>query len=537
MAGGCNRASFCLIGKDRKGPASRVASCDNVIVHDILSEKDLHQLRQAFTFRNIITTIPVLVLLHVVLKAIYNLYLSPLASYPGPKLWAISRLPWNHANMKGRISWKIRELHDKYGPIVRIAPDELSYTTSGAWKKIYGQRNPEFSKALDGRGIAPASIGGQRSLMTEHQDRHLRLRKAIDPAFSQKALREQENYFQDHSNNLIQKLKQRCKDGPLDMTTWFNLVAFDIVSDLAFGESSGCVDNPSQPWIAAILARAKAIVWFQLAVQYGAMGLLNWLTPKYVTESRKKHIAMTEAKLKARIEAKNPGKDFMSYILENDEKLNHLELVMLSSNFIVAGSGTSAGGMSGLMYLLLRNPEKLSKLQQEIRSLFQDPADMTVQAVTSCKYLRACINEGMRLYPPTPGSLPRFVPGKGEMIEGRWVPGGFAVGVNQLSAGHSERNFRYAREFHPERWLDEPGSEFQNDDRSSVQPFSYGQRACLGRSMAYAEMSLTMAKLVRFFDWELHEPENDWWSKQGTFLVWEKLPLLVDLTPISENVH
>jgi cytochrome P450 len=90
--------------------------------------------------------------------------------------------------MKGRISWKIRELHDKYGSVVRIAPDELSFTTSGAWKKIYGQRNPEFVKALDGRGIAPASIGGQRSLMTEHQDRHLRLRRAIDPAFSQRAL-------------------------------------------------------------------------------------------------------------------------------------------------------------------------------------------------------------------------------------------------------------------------------------------------------------------------------------------------------------
>jgi len=128
------------------------------------------------------------ILLYVFCKVVYNLYLSPLAGYPGPKLWAISRLPWNRANMKGRISWKIRELHDKYGPVVRIAPDELSYTTSGAWKKIYGQRNPEFVKALDGRGIAPASIGGQRSLMTEHQDRHLRLRRAIDPAFSQRAL-------------------------------------------------------------------------------------------------------------------------------------------------------------------------------------------------------------------------------------------------------------------------------------------------------------------------------------------------------------
>ena len=125
------------------------------------------------------------------------------------------------------------------------------------------------------------------------------------------ARREQENYFQEHSDNLVQKLKERGKEGPLDMTTWYNLVAFDIVSDLAFGEPSGCVNNPDQPWIQAILARAKAIVWFQLAVQYGFMGLLNWLTPRYVTESRKKHIAMTEAKLKARIEAKNPGKDFM----------------------------------------------------------------------------------------------------------------------------------------------------------------------------------------------------------------------------------
>ncbi|EUC49786.1 hypothetical protein COCMIDRAFT_32802 [Bipolaris oryzae ATCC 44560] len=466
-----------------------------------------YQFTQAplFTFRNIITGILVFVLLHVTGKVVYNLYLSPLAGYPGPKLWALSRLLWNYFNMKGRISWKIRELHDQYGPVVRIAPDELSYTTSGAWKKIYGQRNPEFVKALDGRGIAPASIGGQRSLMTEHQDRHLRLRRAIDPAFSQRALREQENYFQDHSDNLIEKLYQRCKKEPLDMTTWYNLVAFDIVSDLAFGEPSGCVNNPDQPWIQAILARAKAIVWFQLAVQYGFMDLLNWLTPKYVVESRKKHIAMTEAKLKARVEAKNPGKDFMSYILENDEKLNHLELVMLSSNFIVAGSGTSAGGMSGLTYLLLRNPDKLEKLKREIRGQFKKRSDMTMQAVTSCKYLRACLNEGMRLYPPTPGSLPRFVPGKGEVIEGKWVPGGYAVGVNQLAAGHSEHNFKRAREFHPERWLDEPDSEFQNDDRSAVQPFSYGQRACIGRSggtcisLLLCIINATLIKPLRYF--------------------------------------
>ncbi|KAF5978632.1 cytochrome P450 monooxygenase [Fusarium coicis] len=100
----------------------------------------------------------------------YYLYLSPLRHYPGPKLWAISRILWNYVNMKGRIAWKIRDLHDRYGPVVCIAPDELSYTSGAAWKKIYGQRSPELPKVLDGRGIAPASIGGCRTLATEELD-------------------------------------------------------------------------------------------------------------------------------------------------------------------------------------------------------------------------------------------------------------------------------------------------------------------------------------------------------------------------------
>jgi hypothetical protein len=46
-----------------------------------------------------------------------------------------------------------------------------------------------------------------------------------------------------------------------------------------------------------------------------------------------------------------------------------------------------------------------------------------------------------------------------------------------------------------------------------------------------------LQKLVRHFDWELHNPENDWWNKQGTFLVWEKIPLLVELMPVPEMVE
>ncbi|KAF4952745.1 hypothetical protein FGADI_6497 [Fusarium gaditjirri] len=475
-----------------------------------------------------------IITLYTCCRTFYYLYLSPLRRYPGPKLWAISRIPWNYVNMKGRLAWKIRDLHDQYGPVVRIAPDELSYTSGAAWKKIYGQRSPEFPKVLDGRGIAPASISGRRTLATEELGRHARLRRAINPAFSERALREQEYYFQNYIRLFIRQIRNISQNGPVDMSLWYNLLSFDILSDLAFGAPAGCLENADQPWIRVIGARTKSFPWIQLAVQYGLFDFLIWISPHRITESRNKHLAMTAEKVKRRIQTKSAGKDFFSYILANnqEEKLNDIELTMLASTFIVAGSGTAAGGLAGITYLLLRNPEALEKLKAEIRTAFNKEEDITMVSTQNCKYLRACITEGMRLYPPTPGTLPRWVPGKGELIEGQWVPGGFAVGVNQLAAGHSEINFHRAGEFLPERWLDVGSdSEFASDDKTASQPFSLGSRNCIGKSMATAEMSLAFAMLLWNFDPELHEPLEDWWFKQGTFVVWEKLPLLVNLHP------
>lgn len=243
-------------------------------------------------------------------------------------------------------------------------------------------------------------------------------------------------------------------------------------------------------------ARTKAFPWIQLAVQYGLFDFLVWISPRSVTETRNKHLALTAEKVKRRIEMKSSNKDFFSYILANnqEEKLTDIELTMLASTFIVAGSGTAAGGLAGITYQLLRNPEALDKLKMEIRTTFYKEEDITMLSTQNCKYLRACITEGMRLYPPTPGTLPRWVPGKGEFIEGQWVPGGYAVGVNQLASGHSQVNFHRADEFLPERWLDiGSNSEFASDDRAASQPFSLGSRNCIGKSYVYLKILQTVS--------------------------------------------
>ncbi|WYZ38043.1 hypothetical protein EsH8_II_001549 [Colletotrichum jinshuiense] len=426
--------------------------------------------------------------LFILSRAVYNIFFHPLRHYPGPRLWAATRLPWNFVNLRGGLAWRIRELHETYGPVVRIAPDELSYTSSTAWKKIYGQRSPEFTKCFDGRGIAGPNITNpdvrNGGIVTADQEPHARLRKAVLPAFSERALREQEEILQLYASKLMEQLRASSKsDAPQDLAKWFSLAAFDIVSDLAFGQAAGCLDDASQPWLQVIGARAQGIVRYQFAIHYGLEGLLEWLAPKAQRLALKKHAELTAAKLKRRLQQTKAKKDFMSYILENPQaSLNNADLARMASAFIVAGSGTTATALSGITFYLCSNPEKYEKLMREIRDTFEDEGEITMTSTGDLRYLKAVIEEGLRVYPPSPSTLPRFVPSAGEEIDGKWVPGGTAVGVHQLSAGYSQLNWKRANEFIPERWLaGNTESEFTKDDKSASQPFSFGPRNCVGK--------------------------------------------------------
>ncbi|GIZ43162.1 hypothetical protein CKM354_000640000 [Cercospora kikuchii] len=435
--------------------------------------------------------------------------------------------------MRGTLAHKIHALHEHYGSVVRIAPDELSYTSSAAWRKIYGQPKPEFSKCLDGRGIAPVIKPPHlRGIIAAEVDKHRNLRRAIAPAFSERALAQQECYLQKHSNKLIECLRARCDGSPVDLVKWFSLTAYDIITELTFGEPNRCLDSPDEPWLTVMGARAKTIRWWQFSIYYGLDETISRLAPTALTGSRKEHMKMLASKVQRRLKDSTDRKDFMSYILDNKmEPLSVSELVIMASAFIVAGSGTSARALSATIYFLCHNPDKLALATTEARKAFSNEDEITIKNTAPLQYLTACIDEAMRMHPPNPSTLPRFVPEGGEVIEGQWVPGGTAVGVHQLSAGLADWNFAKAKEYHPERWLEiPPGSELEQQDRASVQPFSYGPRSCVGINLAYAEMRLILAKLLFTFDLESTTETEGWTSRQKSYLTWEQIPLMIKLS-------
>lgn len=168
--------------------------------------------------------------------------------------------------------------------------------------------------------------------------------------------------------------------------------------------------------------------------------------------------------------------------MEVGEKgLSFPEMVSQAQVLILAGSETTATLLSGMTYLLLTNPSTLTNLTAEIRSSFTDQSDITLARAGQLPYLQAVLEEAMRMYPPVPNALPRLTPYPGEVICGKFVPGGVAVGLHHFSTYRSDRNFNEPDSFVPERWLPNHDKRFDGENHEAFHPFSYGPRSCLGR--------------------------------------------------------
>lgn len=174
----------------------------------------------------------------------------------------------------------------------------------------------------------------------------------------------------------------------------------------------------------------------------------------------------------------NTRKDFMTRILEQRDpsQVSDVQLAAHASDFVLAGSETTATALSAITYYLLRTPEVMQRLKAEIRAAFKSYSEIDAQSTIRLSYLRAVILEGLRIYPPLPLGLPRIVPEGGDIVDGHFLPAGVVVSTNPVAASLDPANFAEPEAFMPARWLGQ-----SKDILDAAQPFSLGPRGCLGR--------------------------------------------------------
>ncbi|KAL5362983.1 cytochrome P450 [Aspergillus floccosus] len=481
----------------------------------------------------------ILVLVHLLTSVAYSILFHPLAKYPGPKLRAASLLPYLWTLISGRHHTSVRDLHQQYGPVVRIAPNKLSYITAQAWKDIYGHKKasePEMAKDAKWQVADP----NPPHLVYCTRDQHSHYRRLFSHGFSDRSLREQEPLLQGYIDMLMDGLERSSREnGPVDIVQWFNWTTFDIIGDLTFGESFECLEKATlHPWVSNMFQAIKGNMVIRVMQETPGLGpytsqILRYILPGSALKKREAHFQYTRKKVHHRLSNLSPRSDFMDHVLHQPEGrgLTFPELLSNSSLLIMAGSETTATLLSGAVYLLLTNPVKMQKLVNELSNAFPDGSMINIESTSRLNYLPAVIEETLRLYPPLAVGIPRIVPDEGHVIDGQYVPGGTSVAVHHLAAYHSPLNFEQPESFIPERFIDTTG--FQ-DQREVLQPFSIGPRNCIGKNLAYAETKLILARLFSQFELEL-TPESDSWIDQRTYVIWEKPPMYVSLTPRSQG--
>ncbi|KAJ5194291.1 hypothetical protein N7491_001628 [Penicillium cf. griseofulvum] len=485
--------------------------------------------------------------LYPVAVVLYRVYLHPLAKFPGWKLHAASALPCAYSMVKGRLPFQNRVLHEIYGPVIRISPNELSFNSAQAWEDIYGFKSAGHSQ-LPRDPIHIGSVdplNGVYPMTLLNGTEHGRQRRAWSYGFSDKALRENEEQIKGHLVKLVSHLRQREGD-EVNIARWLSMTTFEIIGDLTFGELFGCLEKDNnESWYKLNYATFKIAALEQATrrlAQPNSWGqrFLMALIPYSWRKLRYDHLAYSRDKILRRLENKEPKRvDFIGYTLKHRDqfKLNDTEIIVNGATFIAAGSETLSNLLSGLVAQLLYNPEKYDKLRHEIRSSFSQSEEINHDRVIKLPYLNACIEEALRLKPPVGEGLLRRVPEGGAMIDGHWIPGGTSVSVDPWAASHNEGNFRNCDDFVPERWLADKEQYFAGDKRKAMQPFSLGPQGCVGKRLAYMEMRLIMCYLIWNFD--IKSTDGAWqWDPAGQmknlriYVVWEKPPLNVRLKSV-----
>ena len=374
-------------------------------------------------------------------KVLYNIYLHPLRRFPGSKSWALSPIPVALAQLRGTLHDFTHSAHQRYGTVVRISPNELSFISTATWGDIYNRCEGKPPLPRD-KAFFNDMLVDPNTLTMADDHNHARLRRAMNPAFSPRALASQEPILQQNVDLFLGQLERRLGgSSPIDLSLWFNYITFDILGDLAFGESFGCLGKATyHEWVGFVLDHFYTATLLHVVHRFRPLNaLLAKIIPASLVEKKQWHERKALETVRKRIQKRNDRPDFMQPLIQAREKgiISADELEQQASLLILAGSETTAVALTSVTYLLLEHPTAMARLADEVRANYQKESDIDSLSIHKLRFLHAVIQESFRLFPPITNGFPREVgAGQEAIIDGRLIPSGVSFMEKVARSSH-----------------------------------------------------------------------------------------------------
>uniref|UniRef100_A0A0D9X4G6 Cytochrome P450 n=1 Tax=Leersia perrieri TaxID=77586 RepID=A0A0D9X4G6_9ORYZ len=210
------------------------------------------------------------------------------------------------------------------------------------------------------------------------------------------------------------------------------------------------------------------------------------------------------------------------------------EIVSLCSEFMSAGTDTTATALQWILANLVKNPSFQRNLRDEIAGVVSDSGEIKEEDLNSMPYLKAVVLEGLRRHPPGHYVLPHAVE-EDTTLDGYRVPANTPVNFAVGEMGMDGEVWESPEEFRPERFLaggEGDGVDLTGGKEIKMMPFGAGRRVCPGMALALLHLEYFVANLVREFEWrEVAGDEVDL-AEKLEFTVVMKKPLKAIAVPL-----
>ncbi|KAH7109592.1 putative cytochrome P450 [Dendryphion nanum] len=415
---------------------------------------------------------------------VYRAHFHPLAKYPGLLLAKVTNLYLAYHAWRDDIHINLWKCHEKYGNYVQYALNRISFYCADAIRDIYGMRS-NLKKLTTYNVLVYKALN---TLTLQDKTEHARRRRVMSQGFSDAALRVFVPRILANVEKMCMLLEKDMDSHQKwtksrDMATWFDRLTFDIMSSVIFSAEYDTLQKEDFRHVMSSIEESNVRM----------SRLDKRLFPRSI-QARNKFV---------KFNADIANRDIFSFFQNAKDPMTGRgykikELAAETATLIVAGLDTTLTAIASTLFYLSKNTTAYARLSNELRSQFKKPSDIVPSpALTQCTYLRACIDEALRMSPPAGGPLWREVQLSGATIDGQYIPAGYNVGVGVYSVHHNPAYYCNPTVYKPERWI-KPESESEQlvQARAAYMPFSIGTRGCIGKSLALVKLTLALANLV-----------------------------------------
>ncbi|KAG6365900.1 hypothetical protein INS49_000076 [Diaporthe citri] len=417
----------------------------------------------------------------------------------------------------------------EYGTAIRLGPNEVHIYDPRFYHQLYSLNTRYYKDPLMHKVLgAPSS-----TLAEVDPVAHKRRRGQLESLFSRQSILKLEPMVMAKIDTCCERFDDRYNEGrPVPVEWALKSLSLDIVSEFVFGKSFGALyddDFKSAPIqvFRAYLHSLHVIKAFPV-VRILSESLPLWLArvvSKTVAQGKEQEI-FTRRRVDDFVTAYDGGTkpefptvmermltvdpDKRNFLRASHDSLRDEALTMISA-------GTDTTGISVMVGLfnVIRHEAIHTRLLCELKSVLPRPTDTAPYTVIEkLPYLTAVIKESLRYASPAASRTPRLVPKGGVTLpDGRFLPQETRVGMAIYHIHYNKDIFPEPGLFIPERWLEteQRGNTAERlaEMNHFLVPFSKGTRACLGINLAYMELYLILAYLIRRFDFQTDTTDAD----------------------------